>query len=160
MNYLLIYLNIIDQIIENHDKRRDPWKKVLNSFVPKVVPQPWMPPPSPHIEGDPILWVPHLGNTTHQNWRILKYHAKHSQGYINIFTHMRGRRWSNGAPPSFHTTSKTWKGETTYKAIQGLPHTICFYTRFKNMSKGDAQSTFLDCLHEMNMLLGTDLSCP
>jgi hypothetical protein len=24
MNYLLIYLNFIDQIIINHDKRRDP----------------------------------------------------------------------------------------------------------------------------------------
>jgi hypothetical protein len=24
MNYLLIYLKLIDQIIENHDKRRDP----------------------------------------------------------------------------------------------------------------------------------------
>jgi hypothetical protein len=24
MNYLLIYLNFIDQIIVNHDKRRDP----------------------------------------------------------------------------------------------------------------------------------------
>ena len=40
MNYLLIYLNFIDQIIENHDKHRDPMQKVLKSFVPKVVPQP------------------------------------------------------------------------------------------------------------------------
>jgi hypothetical protein len=44
MNYLLIYLKFIDQIIENHDKRRDQMQKVLKSFVPKVVPQPWMPP--------------------------------------------------------------------------------------------------------------------
>ena len=29
---------------KNHDKLRDPWKNVLKSFVPKVVPQPWMPP--------------------------------------------------------------------------------------------------------------------
>ena len=27
MNYLLIYLKIIDQIIGNHDKRWDLWKK-------------------------------------------------------------------------------------------------------------------------------------
>ena len=27
MNYLLTYLKIIDQIIENHDKRQDLWKK-------------------------------------------------------------------------------------------------------------------------------------
>jgi hypothetical protein len=40
MNYLLIYLKFIDQIIENRDKRRDPMQKVLKSFVPKVVPQP------------------------------------------------------------------------------------------------------------------------
>ena len=26
LNYLLIYLKFIDQIIENHDKRRDPRK--------------------------------------------------------------------------------------------------------------------------------------
>ena len=44
MNYILIYLKIIDQTIENHDKRRDLWKKTLKSFVPKVLPQPWMPP--------------------------------------------------------------------------------------------------------------------
>ena len=40
MNYLLIYLKFIDQIIENHDKCRDPMQKVLKSFVPKVVSQP------------------------------------------------------------------------------------------------------------------------
>jgi len=40
MNYLLIYLKFIDQIIENHDKRRHPIQKVLKSFVPKVLPQP------------------------------------------------------------------------------------------------------------------------
>jgi hypothetical protein len=40
MNYLLIYLKFIDQILENHDKRRDPIQKVLKSFVPKVVSQP------------------------------------------------------------------------------------------------------------------------
>ena len=44
MNYLLIYLETIDQTIENHDKRRDLWKKILKSFVPKVLSQPWMPP--------------------------------------------------------------------------------------------------------------------
>jgi hypothetical protein len=36
MNYLPIYLKFIDQIIENHDKRRDPMQKVLKSFLPKV----------------------------------------------------------------------------------------------------------------------------
>jgi hypothetical protein len=40
MNYLLVYLIFIDQIIENHDKRRDRIQKVLKSFVPKVLPQP------------------------------------------------------------------------------------------------------------------------
>jgi hypothetical protein len=40
LNYLLIYLKFIDQIIENRDKRRGPMQKVLKSFVPKVVPQP------------------------------------------------------------------------------------------------------------------------
>ena len=44
MNYLLIYVNFIDQIIVNHDKNQDQCDKVLKSFVPKVVPQPWMPP--------------------------------------------------------------------------------------------------------------------
>jgi hypothetical protein len=39
MNYLLIYLKFIDQIIENHDKRQDRMQKVLKSFVPKVLPQ-------------------------------------------------------------------------------------------------------------------------
>jgi hypothetical protein len=38
MNYLLINLKFIDQIIENHDKRRHFWNIVLNSFVPKVLP--------------------------------------------------------------------------------------------------------------------------
>ena len=38
MNYLIIYLKFIDQIIEYHDKRRDPMPKVLKSCVPKVVP--------------------------------------------------------------------------------------------------------------------------
>ena len=42
MNYLLNYLKFIDQIKENHDKRRDPMRIVRKSFVPKVVPQPWM----------------------------------------------------------------------------------------------------------------------
>ena len=36
LNYLLIYLKFIDQIIENHDKRRDLRKQILKSFVPKV----------------------------------------------------------------------------------------------------------------------------
>ena len=40
LNYLLIYVKFIDQIIENHDKRRDLRKKVPKSFVSKVVPQP------------------------------------------------------------------------------------------------------------------------
>jgi hypothetical protein len=40
MNYLLIYLKFIDQIIEDHDKRRDRIQNVLKSFVPKVLPQP------------------------------------------------------------------------------------------------------------------------
>ena len=44
MNYLFIYLKFVDQIIKNHDKRRDPMQIVLKSFVPKVVPQPWMDP--------------------------------------------------------------------------------------------------------------------
>ena len=39
LNYLLIYLKIIVQIIENHDKCRDPRRKVLKSRVPKVLPQ-------------------------------------------------------------------------------------------------------------------------
>jgi hypothetical protein len=32
-------LKIIDQLIENHDKRRDPRQEIHKSFVPKVVPQ-------------------------------------------------------------------------------------------------------------------------
>ena len=40
MNYLLIYVKFIDQIIVNHDKNQDQCDKVLKSFVPKVVPQP------------------------------------------------------------------------------------------------------------------------
>ena len=44
MNYLLIYVKFIDQIIINHDKHQDQCDIVLKSFVPKVVPQPWMPP--------------------------------------------------------------------------------------------------------------------
>jgi hypothetical protein len=40
LNYLLIHVKFIDQIIENHDKRRDRMQKVLESGVPKVVPQP------------------------------------------------------------------------------------------------------------------------
>src|ERR1700684_2550198 len=37
LNYVLKF---IDQIIENHDKRRDRMQKVLKSGVPKVLPQP------------------------------------------------------------------------------------------------------------------------
>ena len=44
MNYLLIYVNFIDQIIINHDKHQVQCDIFLKSFVPKVVPQPWMPP--------------------------------------------------------------------------------------------------------------------
>ena len=45
MNYLvLIYVKVIDQIIINHGKHQDQCDIVLKSFVPKVVPQPWMPP--------------------------------------------------------------------------------------------------------------------
>ena len=44
MNYLLIYVNFIDQIIVNRDKYEDQCDIVLESFVPKVVPQPWMTP--------------------------------------------------------------------------------------------------------------------
>jgi hypothetical protein len=40
LNYLLIYLKFIDQIIENHDKRRHVCNIFLKSFVPKVIPQP------------------------------------------------------------------------------------------------------------------------
>ena len=40
MNYLLIFLKFIGQVLENHDKRQDPRKKVLKSCVPRVVPQP------------------------------------------------------------------------------------------------------------------------
>jgi hypothetical protein len=36
----IYYLKFIDQIIENHDKRRDQMQKVFKSFVPKVLPQP------------------------------------------------------------------------------------------------------------------------
>ena len=43
MNYLLTYVNFIDQMIVNHDKHQDQCNIVLKSFVPKVVPQPWMP---------------------------------------------------------------------------------------------------------------------
>ena len=39
MNYLLIYVEFIDQIIINHDKHQDQCDIVLKSFVPKVVPQ-------------------------------------------------------------------------------------------------------------------------
>ena len=35
-----------------------------------------------------------------------------------------------------------------------------FYVGCKNMSKGDAQSACADCLHMMNILLGTDYSNP
>ena len=36
MNYLLMYLKFIDQIIINHDKRRDPLRYIfLKSFCPK-----------------------------------------------------------------------------------------------------------------------------
>ena len=44
LNYLLIHVKSIDQIIENHDKCRDRMQKVLKSFVPKVLPQPRMDP--------------------------------------------------------------------------------------------------------------------
>ena len=44
LNYLLIHVKFIDQIIENHDKRQDRMQKVLKSSVPKVLPQPWMDP--------------------------------------------------------------------------------------------------------------------
>ena len=44
LNYLLIYLEFTDQIIENHDKRRDLRKKIVKSCVPKVVPWSWMAP--------------------------------------------------------------------------------------------------------------------
>jgi hypothetical protein len=44
LKYLLIYLKLIDQIIENHNKRRHFCNTVLKSFAPKVVPQPWMDP--------------------------------------------------------------------------------------------------------------------
>ena len=40
LNYLLIHVKFIDQIIENRDKRRDRMQKILESGVPKVVPQP------------------------------------------------------------------------------------------------------------------------
>ena len=40
LNYLLIHVNLIDQIIENHDKRRDRMQEFLKSGVPKVLPQP------------------------------------------------------------------------------------------------------------------------
>src|ERR1700684_1092217 len=40
LTYLLIHVKFIDQIIKNHDKRRDRMQKVLESGVPKVVPQP------------------------------------------------------------------------------------------------------------------------
>ena len=54
MNYLLIYLEFIDQIIENRDKRRNPMRIVLKSFVPKVVPQPWM---DPHEIWEIMCWI-------------------------------------------------------------------------------------------------------
>ena len=44
MNYLLIYVNLIDQIIVNHGKYQVQCDKILKSCVPKVIPQPWMPP--------------------------------------------------------------------------------------------------------------------
>ena len=44
LNYLFIYLKFIDQIAENHDKRRDPRKEVLKSCVSNVLPQSWMDP--------------------------------------------------------------------------------------------------------------------
>ena len=44
MNYLLIYVKIIDQIIVNHDKHQVQCDIFFKSFDPKVVPQPWTPP--------------------------------------------------------------------------------------------------------------------
>ena len=40
MNYLLIYVNFVDQIIVNHGKHQVQCDKFLKSCVPKVVPQP------------------------------------------------------------------------------------------------------------------------
>ena len=40
MNYLLIYVKFIDQIIVDHDKTKIQYNIVLKSFVSKVVPQP------------------------------------------------------------------------------------------------------------------------
>ena len=68
--------------------------------------------------------------------------------------------WEAGAPPSFHTTSKTWKGETRHRLSKGFHITIHFDTGFKNMNKGDVQSMCLNLLHKMNILLGTNYSIP
>ena len=40
MNYLLIYVNFIDQVVVNHNKTKIQCDIVLKSFVPKVAPQP------------------------------------------------------------------------------------------------------------------------
>ena len=40
MNYLLIYVKFIDQIIVNYDEHQVQCDIFLKSFVPKVVPQP------------------------------------------------------------------------------------------------------------------------
>ena len=42
MNYLLIYVKIIDQIIIKYDKHQVQCDIFLKSFVPKLVPQPWI----------------------------------------------------------------------------------------------------------------------
>ena len=44
MNYLLIYVKFIDQIIANRGKHQVPCDKFLKSRVSEVAPQPWMPP--------------------------------------------------------------------------------------------------------------------
>ena len=47
MNYLLVFVKFIDQIMVNHGEHQVQCDKFLKSCVPKVVPQPWMPPVSP-----------------------------------------------------------------------------------------------------------------
>jgi hypothetical protein len=72
MNYLLIYLKFIDQMIENHDKNQDWMQKVLKSFVPKVLPQPWMAPHMSYYRGLPIssLRVPECSFQVGYKWVV------------------------------------------------------------------------------------------
>jgi hypothetical protein len=84
--------------------------------------------------------------------------AKHSQGDVNVFTHMRGQM--RGHYLHFTLLPKHDKVKEDTGLSEGLHITICFNIGSKNISKGDAWSECLNCLHKMNILLGTDYSSP